>query len=251
MDVLFEIDEGIGVLILHHPKALNILSLDALDAIEETLERVREDDTCRAIIVTGSDGDYFSAGADVRMFLGLKSVLDGKILSRKGQRVFDLFSHLGKPTLAAINGIAMGGACELALACTFRIMVSHAKLGLPEIRLGIVPGWGGTQRLPRLIGETKAMEYILSGELLDAETAYRLGLVNRIVPNVDGLLEESKAFLGRIIENSATAIKLAMESVTKGLNLPLEGGFLLESNLAGLSCLTEEAKTNVRNLLKK
>jgi len=172
-------------------------------------------------------------------------------LSRKGQKIFNLFSHLGKPTLAAINGIAMGGACELVLACTFRIMASHARLGLPEIRLGIVPGWGGTQRLPRMIGETKAMEYILSGELLDAETAYRLGLVNKVVPDIDCLLEEAKAFLARIIENSATAIKLAMESVTKGLNLTLENGFLLESNLAGLSCLTEVARTSVMNLLKK
>lgn len=251
MDILFELDREVGIITINKPESLNILTEHILNELDIILRKCGENNECKAIIITGSGNKYFSAGADVNMFLELKTTLDGKVLSHKGQKIFNRFNEIGKPSIAAINGIALGGGCEIALACTFRIATLNAKFGLPEIKLGIIPGWGGTQRLARLIGETRAMEFILSGDLIDAKTAYEFGMVNRVVPSRQQLLPEAQSFASNIIRNSPVAIKLAMESIHQGLDLPLEKGLLLESNLAGASCLTAEAQKGVRNLLKK
>ena len=237
----FKIKDSIGYITINNPKSLNALKVEFFKELQDILQQCKEDDACRALIFTGAGEKAFSAGADIHMFLEYrKKTLGGKILSRVGHNVFRLLEELGKPSIAAINGLALGGGCELALACTFRIGSENARLGLTEITVGLIPGWGGTQRLSRLVGKPKALEMILSGEIVDAAQAHAIGLLCKVVPQ-QNLIMECEALARKIIKNSPLAVRLAMEAVNLGMESTLEAGQAIEANLAGYACSSDDA----------
>ncbi|WP_024333758.1 enoyl-CoA hydratase/isomerase family protein [Desulfotignum balticum] len=250
-DIQYEIKQGIGYITLYGPKKLNLLTRESIAHLAQILSTCREDKHCRAVILTGSGEKAFSAGANIDIFseTGQEAVkaIDWSVY---GQEAFGILRKLGKPSIAAVNGLALGGGFEIALSCTFRLASQNAKLGLTEITLGFLPGWGGTQLLTRLVGKTAAMELILSGDIIDAETAYRLGIVSEVVPR-ENLISRCETLVNRIIKNSAIAVKNGMEAVEYAADLSLNQGLLLESKLAGISCATEESKERVTAFLEK
>lgn len=248
--ILSEVTENIGYMTINRPEKFNTFTKEVLMEIEKLLSRWREDMECRAVIITGAGDKAFSSGADVHAFLKEREKVMGIEWSRCGQRVFAMFDELGKPSIAALNGLTLGGGLELALACTFRFASSEARLGFPEVTLGFAPGWGGTQRAARLIGKTRALELILTGEIIDAERALALGIVNRVVPR-DGLMKACEEMAQKIAKNAPLAIRFAMEAVNEGLNIPLQSGLTLESILAPMSCLTEDAKEGITAFFEK
>jgi enoyl-CoA hydratase len=250
-NILYEVRNSIGYMTINRPKFLNALNKECLTELVGILSLWKEDPDCRAIIITGTGEKAFSPGADINVFVEeSQRAIGGKEWSRFGQLAFQYLENLGKPSVAAINGMAMGGGLELALACTFRVASENAKFGLPEISVGIMPGWGGTQRIIQIVGKSKTMELVLTGETIRAEEALKIGLVDRVVPAKD-LIPESENFLRRIIKNAPVAIKLAMEAINSGSDLPLSEGLALESNLAGLLCLTEDGKEGIRAFTEK
>lgn len=250
-NILYELRDGIGYITISGANPLNILTRETIKELADILTRWKQESNCRVIIITGAGDRAFSAGVDVNIFLEVaKEPLGGTEWSRHGQNAFGVLAHLGKPSIAAVNGIALGGGCELVLACTLRVVSQQARFGLPEITLGLIPGWGATQRLARLVGESKAMEVILTGEMIDAVEAHRIGLVNRVVAPEE-LMSTCEAVAQKIIQNGPLAVRLAMEAVHQGLDLPLQEGLLLESDLAGFSCITEDAQEGLRSFLEK
>ncbi len=247
----FENNNGIVYITIDNPKSLNALSDKFFGEFLDALDRCRNDNSCRAIIFTGAGDKAFSSGADIRMFSEYrKKPLGGKDLSRLGHNAFRSLEQLGKPSIAAVNGVALGGGCELALACTFRIGSENARLGLTEITVGLIPGWGGTQRLSRLVGKSKAMKMILTGEILDAADALGIGLLDAVVTQEE-LLPECASFARKIIKNSPLAVRLAMEAVNRGIEVPLEEGQSIEANLAGYACHSEDAHEGVTAFFEK
>jgi enoyl-CoA hydratase/carnithine racemase len=212
------------------------------------LELKREAAT-RVVIITGSGDRAFVAGADINELADI-SPAQAKELAQRGQHVFDLIENLGKPVIAAINGFALGGGCELALACHLRVAADGAKIGQPEVKLGLIAGYGGTQRLPRLIGEGRALELLLTGEPVDAAEAFRLGLVNRVVPR-EKLLDECRALAKKILAAGPVAVRLTLEAVGRGLALSLDEGLALEADLFGLVAATPDMKEGTRAFLEK
>jgi len=211
----------------------------------------KDTDNCRAIIITGAGDKAFSAGADVNTFIEeVAKPLGGREWSRYGQVAFNIFDRLGKPSIAAINGLTIGGGFELALACTFRIASQKAKFGFSEISLGFLPGWGGTSRITKLIGKSKAAEIVLTGEFIDAEEAFRIGIVNKVVAPEE-LIPASEALAHKIIRNSPIAVKIALEAIHYAQYQPLEEALILESNLGGLACDSEDAKEGLKAFLEK
>ncbi len=250
-NILHELRNNIGYVTINRPKFLNALNKECLTELVGILSLWKEDPDCRAVIITGAGEKSFSPGADINVFVEeSQRAIGGREWSRFGQIALQYLENLGKPSVAAINGMAMGGGFELALACTFRVASENAKFGLPEISVGIMPGWGGTQRIIQIVGKPKAMELVLTGEIISAEEALKIGLVNRVVPGKD-LMAESEGFLKRIIRNAPVAIKLAMEAINSGADLPLPEGLALESNLAGLLCITEDGKEGIRAFTEK
>jgi enoyl-CoA hydratase len=250
-NILHELKNNIGHVTINRPKSLNALNKECLTEFVDILSKWKEDADCRAVIVTGAGEKSFSPGADINVFVEeSQRALGGREWSRYGQVALQYLEDLGKPSIAAINGMAMGGGLELALACTFRIAAEGAKFGLPEISVGIMPGWGGTQRITRIVGKTKAMELVLTGEPISAEDALCIGLVSMVVPAAD-LIPASERFLKRIIKNAPVAIKLAMEAINSGADLPLPDGLTLESNLAGQLCTTEDGKEGIQAFIEK
>jgi len=244
--VSYKIKDHIAHVVLDRPDSQNSLNRDTLDQLGAILSRCKCDETCRAVIVTGAGEKVFSAGADVRVFEEvMPNTLGVREWSRYGQTAFALFDNLGKPSIAAINGIALGGGFELALACTFRIASRSAKFGFSEIGLGFIPGWGGIVRVTRLAGKTQATELILTGGIIDAEEALRIGLVNRVVPPED-LMSASEEFAGKIIRNSPIAVRVAMEALDCAGDASFHEAMNTESNLAGLVCHSEDAKEGLR-----
>ncbi len=248
-NLLYEKKDHIGYVIFNRPKLLNALNRKTVEELGDLLARAREDVDVRVLILTGAGEKAFVAGADINE-LAQRTPLDGKELSIFGQGVFRKLETLGKPSIAAINGFALGGGCELALACTIRVASKAAKLGQPEVKLGIIPGYGGSQRLARLCGKGMAHELVLTGEMISAEEALRIGLVNRVVEPAE-LLPTAEALAKKIIANAPLAVKFAMEAIEHGMEMPQEEGLFLEATLFGLCCATEDMREGTRAFLEK
>jgi enoyl-CoA hydratase len=220
-----------------------------MDELGDCLKKVRADDAIRVLILTGAGEKAFIAGADINE-LSQQTPVNGREFTLYGQEIIHRLETLGKPAIAAINGFALGGGCELALACTLRIASRNAKLGQPEVKLGIIPGYGGSQRLPRLCGKGVAHELILTGEMITADEALRVGLVNRVVEPGE-LLATAEAIAKKIIANAPVAVKYALEAVERGMEMPQEEGLYLEATLFGLCCATQDMREGTRAFLEK
>ena len=248
--ILFEADEsGIATVIVNRPEKLNALSGAVVEELQDAFERVARDAAIRAAIVTGAGEKAFVAGADIAELAALSAV-EARSYALHGQRAFRLLETAGKPSVAAINGYALGGGLELAMACTVRFAAENARLGQPEVKLGLIPGYGGTQRLPRLVGRGRALELLLSGEPVAAAEAHRIGLVNAVVPQSE-LLHYSRAWLLKVIANAPLALGLAMEAVDAGLDCGLDVGLRLEASAFGVSAATEDRREGTRAFLEK
>jgi enoyl-CoA hydratase len=247
-NVKTEIRDGICFITIDRPK-VNALNAQTIDEIRQAFDAVREDESVRAVIVTGGGEKAFVAGADIAE-LAKMTPISGKEVSAKGQEVFSAIERFPKPVIAAINGFALGGGCELALACHIRIASEKALIGLPEVTLGIIPGYGGTQRLPRLVGKGKAFELVCTGDPLSAADAERIGLVNKVVP-ADQLLAAAEEMARKIASRSPVAVRAAIEAVNSGTDMSLDDGQLLESTLFGLLCATEDMKEGMAAFLEK
>lgn len=241
--------DGLRTIAVNRPKVLNALNSETVSEIGRAFSEARDDKSVRAVILTGAGEKSFIAGADINE-LAKQTPIGGVETSRLGQTVLNLIERLGKPVCAAINGYAFGGGLELALACHMRTAAETAKMGLPEVGLGIIPGYGGTQRLPRIVGKGIALELILSGGRIDAKEAHRIGLVNRVYP-ADSLLSGTEELLREIMSKSPIAVKLALEAVNSGLEMPLAEGLNLEANLFGLLPTTRDMKEGMTAFLEK
>jgi enoyl-CoA hydratase len=242
-------DGGIATLTIDRPDKLNALNAATVREIGRAVDSLRADDAVRGVIVTGAGSKSFVAGADIGELAGM-GPLDGVGLSREGQDVFRSLERIGKPVLAAVNGFALGGGLELALACHLRIASRTARFGLPEVRLGIIPGYGGTVRLPRIVGRGRALELILTGDMIDADEAYRIGLVNRVV-EPDTLVEQARGLMTQITANGPVALALALECVAHGEATGPDEALRLESNLFGLLASTEDMREGMQAFLDK
>jgi enoyl-CoA hydratase/carnithine racemase len=248
-NVLYETKGDIAYVTLNRPKVLNALSTPTWGDLRTAFEWARDDASVRGVILTGAGDKAFIAGADITE-LAHVTAFEAQRSSRFGQEVLDLIEGLGKPVIAAINGFALGGGCETAMACTIRIAIETAKFGQPEVKLGLPPGGGGTQRLPRLVGKGRALHLILSGNMIDAQEAYRIGLINEIVP-ADRLIPRAEAILGSIAANAPIAVKFALDAVNKGLDTSQSEGLLLEASYFGLCAATEDKKEGTAAFLEK
>ncbi len=247
--LLFSKHDGIAFISINRPSKLNALNLTVFEELEACLEEARKDKGVRVVILSGEGERAFAAGADISELATLDAI-QGKEASHRGQELFDLVENLGKPVIAAIRGYALGGGCELAMACTLRIASEDARLGQPEVKIGIIPGYGGSQRLARLVGKGRAMEIILAGEPITAHEAYRIGLVNHVVPAKD-LLATAESLARQIMANAPLAVRFAMESVSHGMEMTQQEGLRLEASLFGLCCATEDMKEGTRAFLEK
>jgi enoyl-CoA hydratase len=248
-NVLYEKKGAIAYVTVNRPKVLNALNTPTWKDLRTAFEEARDDAAVRGVILTGAGDKAFIAGADIGE-LAHATAMDAERSSRFGQGVLDLIENLGKPVVAAINGFALGGGCETAMACTIRIAVEHAKFGQPEVALGLLPGGGGTQRLPRLVGKGRALQLILSGEMISAQEAHRIGLVNEIVPAAN-LITRAEAILNKIASNAPVAVKFSLEAVNKGLETSQGEGLLLEASYFGLCAGTEDKKEGTSAFLEK
>jgi enoyl-CoA hydratase len=248
-NVLYEKKGAIAYVTVNRPKVLNALNTPTWKDLRTAFEDAREDTAVRGVILTGAGDKAFIAGADISE-LAHVAAFEAEQSSRFGQEVLDLIENLGKPVVAAINGFALGGGCETAMACTIRIAVDTAQFGQPEVKLGLVPGGGGTQRMPRLIGKGRALQLILSGEMISAQEAYRIGLVNEIVPAA-GLVTRAEAILKKIASNAPIAVKFALEAANKGMETSQGEGLLLEASYFGLCAATEDKKEGTAAFLEK
>ena len=241
--------EGIAIVTIRRPEKLNALNQKVMKELHACFEQLRDDDAVRVVIVTGAGEKAFVAGADISE-LAVQSPVGGKATSLGGQRTLDLIENLGKPVIAAVNGYALGGGCELAMACTLRIASENARFGQPEVKLGIIPGYAGTQRLPRLVGKGRALELILTGDPINAQEAYRIGLVNQVIPQKD-VLATAESLARKIMANGPLAVRFAMESVNHGMEMSQAEGQFLEATLFGLCCTTEDKNEGTRAFLEK
>jgi enoyl-CoA hydratase len=248
-NVRYEKKGAIAYVTVNRPKVLNALNTPTWKDLRTAFEEARDDAEVRGAILTGAGDKAFIAGADIGE-LAHATAIDAERSSRFGQGVLDLIENLGKPVIAAVNGFALGGGCETAMACTIRIAVEHAKFGQPEVALGLLPGGGGTQRLPRLVGKGRALQLILSAEMISAQEAHRIGLVNEIVPAAD-LITRAEAILSKIASNAPVAVKFSLEAVNKGLETSQGEGLLLEASYFGLCAGTEDKKEGTSAFLEK
>jgi enoyl-CoA hydratase len=244
-----ETRDGILVVTIDRPKVLNALNAQTVGEIEQVFDAARDDDNVRAVIVTGSGEKAFVAGADITE-LAKMNPITGKQTSERGQSVFTNIERFPKPVIAAINGFALGGGCELALACHIRIASENAQIGLPEVTLGIIPGYGGTQRMARLLGKGKAFELVCSGERIPAAEAERIGLVNKVVP-ADQLMSAAEEMARKIAARGPLAVRAAIEAINYGSDMPLEEGQLLEATLFGVLCASEDMKEGMAAFLER
>jgi len=247
--LLFALQDGIARVTINRPDKLNALNATVISELADAVTRIETDAGVRGVILTGSGQKAFVAGADIAELAG-QGPVEGKARSMLGQQVFRRLELCGKPVIAAVNGFALGGGCELAMACHIRIAAEHARFGQPEVKLGIGPGYGGTARLPRLVGKGRALELLLTGEMIDAAEAYRLGLVNRVVP-ADKLLTESETLLRTVLGNGPLAIRACLEAVDAGLETHLDQALLLEANHFGLLSGTEDMREGTKAFMEK
>jgi enoyl-CoA hydratase len=248
-NILFEKKDSIAYITFNRPKVLNALNRKTVEELRDALLDARDDSSVRVVILTGAGEKSFVAGADIGE-LAQRTPVDGKDFSLFGQGVFHLLETLGKPSICAINGFALGGGCELALSCTIRLASKTAKLGQPEVKLGIIPGYGGSQRLARLCGKGVAHEICLTGEMITSEEAQRIGLVNHVYEPAE-LLPATESMAKKIIANAPLAVEYAMEAIERGVEMPQEEGLFLEATLFGLSCATEDMREGTKAFLEK
>ncbi|MGE0816832.1 MAG: enoyl-CoA hydratase-related protein [Vicinamibacterales bacterium] len=248
-NLLVERDGAVAVVTLNRPRVLNALDSRTLAELGDCLSALGADAAVGAIVLTGAGEKAFVAGADINELAAL-SPAEGKEHAATGQRVFDAIEALGKPVVAAINGFALGGGCELAMACTLRIAADTARLGQPEINLGLIPGYAGSQRLPRLVGRGRALELLLTGEMIGAARAYEMGLVNRVVPAAD-LRAEAVKLAAALAEKAPIATRYILEAVRHGAEMPLAEAQHLEATLFGLVASTDDMKEGTRAFLEK
>jgi enoyl-CoA hydratase len=247
--VLYEKRGAIAYVTLNRPKVLNALNKRAVADLKAAFEDARDDSGVRGIIFTGAGDKSFIAGADINE-MATDTPVQAEEKTRFGQGLMDLIENLGKPVIAAVNGFALGGGCESALACTIRLAGENAQFGLPEVKLGIMPGYGGTQRLPRLVGKGVALQLILTGGMISAQEAYRIGLVNEVVPSTE-LIIRAEAIINQIGANAPQSIKFALEAVNKGSETSLAEGLLLESSLVAICTSTEDKREGTKAFLEK
>ncbi len=248
-NVLYEKKGAVAYVKLNRPKVLNALNQRTWEDLRSAFEDARDDAEIRGIIVTGAGDKAFAAGADISE-LAKATAVEAEKSSSYGQEVLNLVESLGKPVIAAVNGFALGGGCETAMACTIRVASENAKFGVPEVTLGLIPGCGGTQRLPRLVGKGRALQLILSGGMIGADEAYRIGLVNEVVPAAD-LISRAEAILKPILANAPLSVKFALEAVNNGLNTTVTEGLALEASYFGLCAGTEDKKEGTEAFLQK
>ncbi len=248
-NIRYEKKGAISYITVDRPKVLNALNMTTMEELRIAFTSVRDDKEVRVAIFTGAGEKAFIAGADINE-LARHNPLEGKEYTHRGQAVLDLIENCGKPVIACINGFALGGGCEIAMACTIRLASHSAKLGQPEVKLGIIPGYGGSQRLPRLVGKGIAMQMILSGEMISAEDAQRIGLVNEVVPAAE-LIMRAEAIANKIIANAPLAVQYAMEAVNRGLEMSQAEGLYMEATLFGMCCATEDKKEGTTAFLEK
>ena len=247
--LLFERDGATAVVTINRPKVLNALNAATLADLERLLRDLQGDDTVRVVILTGAGEKAFVAGADINE-LAAQSPVGGRERALGGQRVFDLVEHLGKPVIAAINGYALGGGCELAMACTLRLSADTARFGQPEIALGLLPGYGGTQRLPRLVGRGRALEMLLTGASITADEALRAGLVTRVVPAAD-LMAEARKLADQLAGAAPMAMRYIIHAVNAGAEMPFGAACAHEATLFGLIASTEDMREGTSAFLGK
>ena len=234
---------------VNRPKVLNALNTPTWTDLRAAFEDAKVDSSVHGVILTGAGDKAFIAGADISE-LAHVDAYGAEESSRFGQGVLDLIENLGKPVIAAINGFALGGGCETAMACTIRIAVEHAKFGQPEVKLGLLPGGGGTQRLPRLVGKGRALQLILTGETISAQEAYRIGLVNEVVAAAS-LIDRAETILKQIAANAPIAVKFSLEAANKGMDTSQAEGFALEASYFGICAATEDKKEGTSAFLEK
>jgi enoyl-CoA hydratase len=248
-NLLIERDEATAIVTINRPKVLNALNSQTLDELRRAILEIKQDEGVRVVILTGAGEKSFVAGADINE-LAVQTPTGGREHALAGQHVFDLIENLGKPVIAAINGFALGGGCELAMACTLRLAADSARLGQPEIALGLIPGYAGTQRLPRLVGKGKAMEMILTGAPIAADEAQRIGLVNRVVPAAE-LMAEARKLAGQLAKSAPIAMRYIINAVNKGAEMPFAEACQYEATLFGLVASTDDMKEGTAAFLAK
>jgi enoyl-CoA hydratase len=248
-NITYEKRGAFAYVTFNRPKVLNALNRATVRELTAAFEDCRDDSAVRGVILTGAGDKAFAAGADINEIVN-DTPLDAEVKTRAGQALTVLIENLGKPVVAAVNGFALGGGCELSMACTIRVAAETAKFGLPEVKLGIMPGYGGTQRLARLVGKGLALQLILSGGMISAQEAYRIGLVNEVVSIAD-LIGRAESILNQIGANAPQSIKFALESVNRGLETTLTEGLLIEASLFGILASTEDKKEGTSAFLAK
>jgi len=248
-NLLVERENGIAVVVIQRPRKLNALDSRTLGELTDAFLSLQRDDTVRCVILTGSGEKAFVAGADVND-LSLDTPESARRRALEGQRTFDLIEHLGKPVIAAVNGVAFGGGCELAMSCTLRIAADSAQFGQPEINLGTIPGFAGTQRLVRLVGKTRAMEMILTGRPISAHEAAAIGLVNTVVPQAD-LMNDARALAAELASKPPVALRYALEVINRGSEMPMADAARYEAAMFGMAAGTEDMREGTSAFLQK
>jgi enoyl-CoA hydratase/carnithine racemase len=248
-NVIYDKKGPIATVSLNRPKVMNALNKATINELRAAFEDARDDSAVRGVILTGVGQKAFAAGADIAEIAN-NTAVEAEEATRRGQALTELIENLGKPVIAAVNGFALGGGCELAMACTIRIAAESAKFGQPEVKLGVMPGYGGTQRLPRLVGKGRALKLILSGDIIDAAEAYRIGLVDELVPDAQ-VIERAEIVLKKIIANAPLSVKYALEAVNKGLEASVAEGLIIEASLFAVCASTDDKKEGTSAFLEK
>jgi enoyl-CoA hydratase len=242
------VEESIGTITINRPKVLNALNTATLKELKNAALEMQANDQVKVVILTGAER-AFAAGADISEMMPMTAI-QGAEHGRLGQDAFSTFENLGKPVIAAVNGFALGGGCELAMACDIRVASEKAKFGQPEVKLGVTPGFGGTQRLPRLVGRAKAKELIFTGDMIDAKEAHRIGLVNSVFPPEE-LMAAAKKLAGQIAANGEIAVSLCKRAINQGMEVDLKSGCALEAEIFGLCFSTEDQKEGMKAFIEK
>src|SRR5437762_2746289 len=248
-NILLEKKSSVAYVTVNRPKVLNALNMATMEELRSAFHDIKSDSSIRVAILTGSGEKAFIAGADISE-LAKQDAIAGKEYTHRGQSVLSLIENLGKPVIACINGFALGGGCEIAMACTMRLAGDTAKLGQPEVKLGIMPGYGGTQRLPRLVGKGIAMQLLLAGDMISAQEAHRIGLVNEVIAAAQ-LILRAETCAQAIIKNAPLAIQYCLEAVNHGMEMTQQEGLFLEATLFSVCCATEDKKEGTTAFLEK
>lgn len=248
-NIKVETRNKIAYVTIDRPKVLNALNMQTMEELRQAFTQIKSDKDVRVVLLTGAGEKAFVAGADINE-LQKNNPVEAKEYTHRGQAVLDVIENLGKPVIACINGFALGGGCELAMACTMRLASENAKLGQPEVKLGIIPGYGGTQRLPRLVGKGIAAQLLLTGDMINAQEAHRIGLVNDVAPASE-LIPRAEAIAQAIIKNAPLAIQYCLEAVNHGMEMSQQEGLFLEATLFSVCCATEDKKEGTTAFLEK